>query len=199
MEILGWVLTVLVVAVVSGIIAQRKQDDANAGRREKARRLRQEQEKLEAEEQERQERERAVLEEHERRKKAEANHIALRDSDVQDLPYRYECIGHPNRTLALRYGIANPESSIRLRKTERITSDEDGIHYMVELADFGNRKVRVVIPPGAEFVKTFYPKSRNWFNEQEQLEEILKDNHTFSLKELAIFHVQAVLNRTASR
>ena len=217
MEILGWVLAVLVVTVVSGIIAQRIQDDTNAERRASARRLRQEREKeletleeqerqkrqerekLEVEEQERKERERAVFEEQERHEKAEANRIALRDSDVQDLPYQYQCIGHPNMTLALRYGIANPESSISLRKTERIASDEDGVHYMAELPDFGNRRVRVVIPPGAEYVKTFYPKSQKWFDEQEQLEEILKDNRTFSLKELATFHVQAVLNRTASR
>lgn len=48
--------------------------------------------------------------------------------------------------------------------------------------------------PGTEYVKTFYPMPEEWFQKHADLETILKDNPTFSLKELANFHVQAVIN-----
>ena len=133
--------------------------------------------------------------------------VELRDADSQDTPYEYQCIGHPNVTLALRYGIANTSrssggegrsirenSAIRLRKIEKVQEDSAGAIYLAELPDFGSRKVRVVIRPGTEFVLTFLPISDTWFNEHEDLERLLKDNPTFTLKELATFHVQAVLN-----
>ena len=125
-----------------------------------------------------------------------------RDADTQDTPYTYRCGGHPNRTLALRYGIANVEGpnektaqreQIDLRKIEKLHGDSDGTHYLAELPSFGNRKVRVVIKPGTDYILTFYPMSESWFTANADLEEILKDNPTFSLKELATFHVQAVL------
>jgi hypothetical protein len=126
-----------------------------------------------------------------------------RDADSQDTPYEYECVGHPNRTLALRYGISNHASAeghwqelrrIKLRKLQQLHTDEEGAHYLAELPAFGNRQVRVVIQPGTDYVKTFYPMSKDWFERHKDLEMILKDNPTFTLKELATFHVQAVLN-----
>ena len=133
--------------------------------------------------------------------------VELRDADSQAMPYEYQCIGHPNITLALRYGIANTSrsswgegrsirenSAIWLRKMEKVQEDSAGAIYLAELADFGWRKVRVVIRPGTEFVLTFLPISDTWFDEHEDLERLLKDNPTFNLKELATFHVQAVLN-----
>ena len=166
---------------------------------------------------------RKEIEETERlRAESERIRCEWRDADSQDSPYEYICAGHPNRTLALRYGIANGsyanpyvtlgsgengefvesfdgqpelrETKIRLRKLEKVFSDDDGSHYLAELPDFGNRKVRVVIQPGTEYVKTFYPMSEQWFDRHADLELILKDNPTFELKELAMFHVQAVLN-----
>ena len=136
-------------------------------------------------------------------KAAELRRIAHRDADSHDRPYVYQCVGHPNQTLAIRYGIANYQrasqegpfgAEIALRKVEKVAVDEDGSHYIAELPDFGNRRVRVVIQPGTEYVKTFYPMSQTWFQEFGWLEDILKDNPTFDLKELATFHVQAALN-----
>lgn len=132
--------------------------------------------------------------------------IAHEEGDEQDThtePHEYRCVGHPNRTLALRYGIANLESNgrraapaeyIELRKVAKLSEDEDSAHYHAELPKFGNRIVRVVIQPGTDYVKTFYPMSEDWFQKHADLETILKDNPTFSLKELAMFHVQAVLS-----
>lgn len=209
-----------------------------------------------------------------------------RDADNQEEPFTYRCTGHPNRTLALRYGIANlshggdmdlddlglgflkiyadpevlgpdflqdlvddpvllrhfaddvdfadfgdrglalfedyqqnpnaileavreylasqsprrgagsraqPSKTIKLQKKEKVAGDEDGNHYLAELPDFGNRLVRVVIKPQSDVVLTFYPMSERWFEEQASLEEVLKDNRTFDLKELATFHVQRVI------
>jgi hypothetical protein len=42
-------------------------------------------------------------------------------------------------------------------------------------------------------VQTFYPISEDWFKKYADLELVLKDNKTFSLKELANFHVQKVV------
>jgi hypothetical protein len=133
--------------------------------------------------------------------------LELRDADSQDTPYEYQCIGHPNVTLALRYGIANTcrssrderersrtSATIRLQKIRKVREDEAGAQYLAGLPDFGGRQVKVVIRPGTEFVLTFLPISDTWFSEHEDLERLLKDNPTFTLKELATFHVQAVLN-----
>ena len=100
----------------------------------------------------------------------------------------------------MRYGIANiaqgaskERSEIRLRRLKRLSSDEDGVHYVAKLPDFGDREVTVVFDCNGEFIKTFYPQNRDWFKDHKELELILKDNATFDLKELATFHVQAVL------
>lgn len=141
--------------------------------------------------------------------------MAHRDADRQSEPYEYECIGHPNVTLALRYGIANqkktvkeywyfgrggvkqrnpdrdtvsysPASTIRLLKIRKL---EDS-HYIAELPDYANRRVKVVIKPGQDFIKTFLPIEESWFRQHDDLERVLKDNKTFTLKELAMLHVQ---------
>lgn len=132
-------------------------------------------------------------------REAEAERIKQRDADFQTSPYEYRCVGHPNNTLAIRYGIANlernnnghlaPSSAIVLRKLEKLKDD----HYLAELTDYGNRKVRVVIEPGTEDIKTFYPLSDGWFRKHADLEETLKDNKTFTLKELAMLHAQKVI------
>ena len=127
-----------------------------------------------------------------------ARRVAHRDADSQTTPYDYQCVGHPNRTLALRYGIANlqrdpdnhrrmvPNDRIRLRKVKRLLND----HHLAELPDFGNREVRVVIEHGTEIVKTFYPLHEDWFGKHRDLELVLKENKTFTLKDLAMLHVQ---------
>ena len=152
------------------------------------------------------------------RKLAEAEEqrrFAHRDADFQEVPYIYGCVGHPNATLAIRYGIANqkkevkeywysgkggvqernpdrdkiyykPAETIKLRKINRIETN----HYLAELTEFGNRRVRVVIERGTEMVKTFYPLDNAWFERHKDLETTLKNNKTFTLKELAMLHVQ---------
>lgn len=149
---------------------------------------------------------------------AEQQRIAHRDADTQTTPYRYRCIGHPNVTLAIRYGIANmkkeikeywyygkggeqirspdrdkivylPADSILVQKIKRIHEDR----FLAELPDFGNRTVVVVIENGSESVKTFYPLDESWFARHSDLEQTLKDNKTFTLKELAKFHVEKTI------
>jgi hypothetical protein len=155
-------------------------------------------------------------------KRIEDERIYHRDADSQESPYTYECVGHPNATLAIRYGIANlkkeikeywykgkggvkqrnpdrdtsslvPAVTIQLQKVRKVKDDPEGSHYLAKLVDFGNREVIVVIKPGTEYVQTFYPKSEDWFKKYADLELVLKDNKTFELKELANFHVQKVV------
>lgn len=174
---------------------------------------------------ERAERERIKLEcAEQERIKLEKERIEHRDADSQDKPYEYECKGHPNVTLAIRYGIANlkkevkeywyhgrggekmrnpdrdtisivPADTIRLQKIEKIKSDSEASHYLARLTDFGNRKVIVCIQNHSETVKTFYPNPDypDWGERYADLESALKDNPTFSLKELANFHIQKVV------
>lgn len=139
-----------------------------------------------------------------------------RDSEQQNTPYTYKIGKHANESLAIRYGIANQErkvkeywyyakggekkkrnpdrdrvyyeaaSTIRLQKTRRIKKDL----YEVLLSDFRERKAKAIIEVGTEYVKTFYPRDDNWFKKHADLEETLKGNNSFTLKELATFHVQ---------
>ncbi len=152
----------------------------------------------------------------------EIKRIENRDADSQTFPCEYQCKGHPNATLAIRYGIANlkkevkeywyhgkggvkmrnpdrdvisfvPADTIKLQKIKKVKDDREGSHYLAKLTDFGNREIVVVIKPRTEYVQTFYPMSEDWFKKYADLELVLKDNKTFSLKELAHFHVQKVV------
>ncbi len=158
------------------------------------------------------ERDRATKE----RERVRINH---RDANYQTEPYTYEISTHGNESLAIRYGIANqekkikkyyyfekggvkkhnkdrdevyyvPSNKIRNQKNKRIKNDL----YEVSLSDYRNRVAMAVIEKGAEYVKTFYPIDENWFNQHEELELTLKGNGTFSLKELATFHVNKTIN-----
>ena len=138
-----------------------------------------------------------------------------RDADQQVYPYTYEIGKHGNESLAIRYGIANqerivkeywyyapggerkrnpdrdkihyePASTIQLQKTKKVGKDL----YEVLLTDFRNRKAKAIIEAGTEYVKTFYPLEDSWFEKHADLELTLKGNNSFTLKELATFHVQ---------
>jgi hypothetical protein len=129
----------------------------------------------------------------ERQKEQENLKKKKRDADYQNSPFIYEIGTDANEALAIRYGIANtqsdkttPSSTIKLQKFKRIQDN----HYEVLLTDYRDRKARAVIEPGTNYVKTFYPMEKKWFEEQGQLEVTLKGNGTFTLKELATFHVQ---------
>jgi hypothetical protein len=146
--------------------------------------------------------------------------MAHRDSDRQDSPYTYEIGKHANEALAIRYGIANeekttkeywysapggvktrnaerdtfyyePRKTIRVQKISKLSSDI----YEVMLSDFRNRRAKVVIEAGTDYIKTFYPLGDSWFDKNSHLETTLKGNGSFTLKELAEFHVlKAIIN-----
>jgi hypothetical protein len=180
---------------------ERKAKEAEENRKRK--------EQEEAEEKAKQDREEA-----EKRRK-EYERQQHRDGDQQTTPYTYQIGRHGNESLAIRYGIANqerkvkdywyyakggeqkrnpdrdkvyyePESTIRLQKTKKVSKDL----YEVLLTDFRNRKARAIIETGTEYVKTFYPLDDSWFDKHADLEKTLKGNNSFTLKELATFHVQ---------
>lgn len=169
----------------------------------------------EEQKQKRLEKERAEKEERERIERLRQEH---RDSDQQTTPYVYKIGKHGNESLAIRYGIANqerkvkeywyyakggeqkrnpdrdkvyyePANTIRLQKTRKVSKDL----YEVLLTDFRDRKARAVIETGTEYVKTFYPLDDSWFEKYADLEKTLKGNNSFTLKELATFHVQKVV------
>lgn len=147
-------------------------------------------------------RERQKLQAQQERRKA---HEAWRDGPSQNEPYTYQIGRHANETLALRYGIANvvsdsdhrAKNSIRLKKIRRAgmllgnelgETSEDNC-YLVQLVDFRNREALAIIGAGEEFVRTFYPRSKVWFDNNEKLETVVKGNATMSLKEIVGFHI----------
>ena len=138
----------------------------------------------------------------------------FRDADEQTSPFRYKIDRHANEALAIRYGIANqtktvvkgyyyakggkqvfderrdkvryePAESIRVRKLKKLCESK----YLVALSDFREREAVAIIEVGTDYIKTFLPKSDDWFTKHAQLEEVLKGNGAFSLKELARFHI----------
>lgn len=176
---------------------ERKAKEAEENRKRK--------EQEEAEAKAKQEREEA-----EKRRK-EYERQQHRDGDQQTSPYTYQIGKHGNESLAIRYGIANqerkvkeywyyakggeqkrnsdrdkvyyePASTIRLQKTRKVSKDL----YEVLLTDFRDRKARAIIETGTEYVKTFYPLDDGWFEKYADLEETLKGNNSFTLKELAV-------------
>lgn len=139
-----------------------------------------------------------------------------RDANEQFKPYSYQIATHANEALAIRYGIANqeqpvyrfltqydsekssrnrrtstvePANRIRLQKLCKIRQNI----YDVQLTDYNNRRARAVIEPGTEYVKTFLPLDDLWFSHYADLEMTLKGNGSFSLKELATFHIQKTI------
>ena len=150
----------------------------------------------------------------------EAARKQRRDADKQQSPYMYKIGKHGNESLAIRYGIANqerkvkkywyyakggerkrnperdkvyyePAKTIHIQKTQKLGKDL----YEVLLTDYRDRKARAVIEVGTEYVKTFYPLEDSWFRKHADLETALKGSGTFSLKELATFHVQKTIGK----
>lgn len=125
-----------------------------------------------------------------------------RDSEKQETPYVYLVGRHANEALAIRYGIANyekngkhnkqseyPANTIAIQKTRRIAPDK----YEALLTDYRDRKAIAIIEQGTEYIKTFYPLDENWFQKHADLELTLKGNGSFTLKELATFHIQKTI------
>ena len=149
---------------------------------------------------------RAALAEAAQREQERQRH---RDADYQDSPYTYEVGRHANEALAIRYGIANqelqiaedhrfsnsslhsrnvhpdmehwiPSRTITIQKLEPLGNNQ----FIAALTDHGNRKVRVVIEKGTEYVKTFLPIDDAWFETHRKLEETLKHNNSFTLRKV---------------
>lgn len=149
-------------------------------------------------------REKDRLELEERLRKSEQ----LRDAEFQDAPYTYQIGVHGNKMLALRYGIVNnyvesncnkegfdwnvENQKITLKKIKKIKRG----HYEVILPELGGGTAIAVIEPGTEYVKTFYPRSEQWFCDFADLENLIKNNPSFSNRYIAKLHVKAVLKRT---
>lgn len=151
----------------------------------------------EAAEYKRREEERKKQEEINKKNEEKIRLQKLRDADYHTNPVKYKIGRHANSTLALRYGIANAKKrnkrgwvdcdTIMIQKTKRLGKES---HYLAKLPDFKDREVVAVIENGTDYVKTFYPKNDSeWFKKYRDLEESLKDNTTFTLKELANHHV----------
>jgi hypothetical protein len=153
------------------------------------------------------------------RQAAEQARVRRRDADAQDESYVYEIGRHGNEALAMRYGIANlekktkefwfykkggekvrnkdrdtiifePASTIRLRKIRKVSANR----YEVLLCDFRDRKAVAAIEPGTEVVRTFYPLDEDWFRKNRAFEEAVKGGQTFTLKELAMLHVEKTVH-----
>lgn len=83
---------------------------------------------------------------------------------------------------------------ITLRKLGRLQGEKN--MYLVELKDFKNKKAIAIHIKGDEFIKTFYPINHGkngvdtqWWRRHPELERALKDNKSFTLKDMARFHV----------
>lgn len=215
---LRWIYHIFSPSARKRFLARQASEKAAAEQRErevaayKAEEERKNKEKESAKRRVQEEKERVANEENARRELARQHH---RDADIQERPYTYEIGQHANEALAIRYGIANqeriieeyyyfakggirtrnpsrdkiywvPSKTITLKKLQPLNSDQ----FIAALSDHGERKVRVVIERGTEYVKTFLPLDDAWFHAHKKLEETLKNNKSFSLKELASFHVQ---------
>ena len=140
---------------------------------------------------------------------------AHRDADQQEQPYTYKIARYGNETLAVRYGVANLKKVVdeywyhgkggvprrnpdrdrtRYEDAETITLKKlrpaGSGRYEVELVDFGGRVAVAEVRPGSEVVKAFHPITDSWFDDCAALEKTLEAGATFTLKELARFHVQ---------
>jgi len=150
------------------------------------------QEEKEAEEKVRQEEKKAAEKEQKEaeQRRVEFEHIRHRDGDRQYKPYTYKIGRHGNEALAIRYGIANLKTNIQLQKIRKVSKDL----YEVLLTEHRDRKAKAIIEVGTEHVKTFYPIDDEWFEKYSDIEQTLKGNGTFTLKELATFHVQKIVS-----
>ena len=65
------------------------------------------------------ERQNAKIAKREQERILEIERIEKRDANNQNSPYQYECKGHPNATLAIRYGIANLQADNKFAGEEK--------------------------------------------------------------------------------
>lgn len=124
-------------------------------------------------------------------------HQRFLDQDSQQIPAEYSIGQHALETLALRYGAIYSGRKIKIKKIrpvgmyDTISKTEIIINdcYLVSLCDLIDRKALAIIEKGTNYIKTFYPFEKQWFDINFDLETVLKGNENFSIKEIARFHI----------
>lgn len=119
------------------------------------------------------------------------------DLDAHSDPVLFKIGRHAKETLALRYGSVVTEDKLKIRKIrisgmyDSITNheEENSDCYLVEIIELRNRRALAIIEKGTDYIKTFLPFEKDWFMVNENLEETLKGNTLFSIKEIAEFHI----------
>lgn len=126
-----------------------------------------------------------------------AGYKSILDQDYHEFPVKYKIGRHAKETLALRYGgiIAGDEIIVKkIRPAGMYISDKDEEEfqkncYLLEIFELRNRKALGIIEKGTNYIKTFMPMEKDWFNINMDIELILKGNSKFSIKEIAEFHI----------
>lgn len=118
---------------------------------------------------------------------------AVRDQVFHESPVEFKIGRHAKETLALRYGSIISGNKVNLKKIRPsgmydARSGKENIEkncYLVELSDLRSRRALVVIEKGDDFVKTFLPMEKEWFDINKDLETILKGNSSFEISKIA--------------
>ena len=122
----------------------------------------------------------------------------LANTSLETIPYYYYAKGGERKRNSERdrKKVVNSKY-IRLRKIKKLNADNQ---FLVELTDFRKRKAVAIHISGEEFIRTFYPINSSlrdvdsgWWIRNPELEAALKDNKTFTLKEMAKFHVDKLV------
>lgn len=122
----------------------------------------------------------------------------IANTDVEVIPYYYHAKGGVKKRNFDRDRKKIVDSKfIKLRKLKKLNGENQ---FLVELSGFKNRKAIAIHVPGENFIRTFYPINdkldnvdHGWWKRNPELETALKDNHTFTLKEMAKFHVDKIV------
>ena len=119
----------------------------------------------------------------------------IANTTLETIPYYYYAKGGIKKRNydRDRKKVVNSDT-IKLRKIKRLSGNNQ---FLVELSGFKKRKAVAIHIAGEEFIRTFYPINatsddvdHDWWQRNPELEAALKDNKTFTLKEMAKFHVE---------
>lgn len=118
----------------------------------------------------------------------------IANTAVETIPYYYFAKGgvKTRNYDRDRKKVVNSDN-IKLKKVKRLKGENQ---FLVMLSGFKNRKAIAIHVTGEEYIRTFYPihvslddVDHEWWQRNPELEAVLKDNKTFTLKEMAKFHV----------
>lgn len=119
----------------------------------------------------------------------------IANTTLETIPYYYYAKGGIKKRNydRDRKRVVNSDT-IKLRKIKRLSGNNQ---FLGELSGFKKRKAVAIHIAGEEFIRTFYPINatsddvdHDWWQRNPELEAALKDNKTFTLKEMAKFHVE---------